>query len=100
MVFTDNGSKDLNLKDEILRLKKEKDLEIFIVLTPEYEGRPTDPSLQVYRDISQVFNIADVGLWVGAAVLIPVIVGLVRLLRTEGSRPVPSAEVLGGFSTP
>ena len=61
MVFTDNGSKDLNLKDEILRLKKEKDLEIFIVLTPEYEGRPTDPSLQVYHDISQVFNIIDVG---------------------------------------
>jgi hypothetical protein len=47
VVFTDNGSKDLNLKDEILRIKKEKDLEIYIVLTPEYEGRPTDPSLQV-----------------------------------------------------
>lgn len=47
-----------------------------------------------------VFNVADIGLWFGAAVLIPVIVGLVRLLRTEGSRPVPSSDVLGGFSTP
>lgn len=47
-----------------------------------------------------VFNIADVGLWVGAAVLLPVIVGLVRLLRTEGSRPVPSADMLGGLTTP
>lgn len=61
MVFTDNGSKDLNLKDEILRLKLEKDLEIYIVLTPEYEGRPSDPSLKVYHEIAEVFNIINVG---------------------------------------
>jgi hypothetical protein len=34
VVFTDNGSKDLKLKKEILQLKAEKSLEIFIVLTP------------------------------------------------------------------
>jgi hypothetical protein len=47
VVFTDNGSKDLKLKHEILRLKKEKQLEIYIVLTPDYEGRPNDDSLKV-----------------------------------------------------
>ena len=60
-MFTDNGSKDLKLKTEILRLKKEKDLEIYIVLTPEYEGKPNDESLRVYHEISEVFNIIDVG---------------------------------------
>ena len=60
-MFTDNGSKDLKLKDEILRLKKEKSLEIYIVLTPEYEGKPNDESLRVYHEISEVFNIANVG---------------------------------------
>lgn len=49
VVFTDNGSKDLKLKDEILRVKKKKDLEIYIVLTPDYEGRPNDESLRVKR---------------------------------------------------
>ena len=48
VVFTDNGSKDLKLKKEILQLKADKSLEIFIVLTPEYEGRPEDESLKVY----------------------------------------------------
>lgn len=61
VVFTDNGSKDLKLKHEILRLKKEKQLEIYIVLTPDYEGRPNDDSLKVYHEISEVFNIAEVG---------------------------------------
>ena len=46
-MFTDNGSKDLKLKEEIMRLKKKKDLEIYIVLTPDYEGRPNDESLRV-----------------------------------------------------
>lgn len=61
MVFTDNGSKDLKLKTDILRLKEEKNLEIYIVLTPDYEGRRNDESLRVYREISEVFNIANVG---------------------------------------
>jgi hypothetical protein len=61
VVFTDNGSKDLKLKTEILRLKEEKNLEIYIVLTPDYEGRRGDESLKVYREMSEVFNIANVG---------------------------------------
>jgi hypothetical protein len=48
-VFTDNGSKDLKLKEEILRIKKKKELEVYIVLTPDYEGRPNDESLKVKR---------------------------------------------------
>merc|ERR1712029_845650 len=45
VVFTDNGTKDLKLEREIMRLKEEKQLEIYIVLTPVYEGRSRDPSL-------------------------------------------------------
>ena len=34
VVFTDQGSKDLNLETEIVNLKRSKDIEVFIVLTP------------------------------------------------------------------
>jgi len=61
VVFTDNGSKDLKLKDEILRLKKEKLLEIYLVMTPEYEGNPRDKSLGVYDEVATVFFISEVG---------------------------------------
>ncbi|QQP39361.1 Uromodulinlike (Silurana), partial [Caligus rogercresseyi] len=37
VVFTDNGSKDLKLKDEINRIKSEREIEVYIVLTPIYE---------------------------------------------------------------
>lgn len=61
VIFTDNGTKDLKLKDEILRLRKEKQLEIFLVLTPEYEGNPRDKSLRVYDEVATVFFISEVG---------------------------------------
>lgn len=61
VVFTDNGSKDLNLATDILRLKKEKNLEIFIVLTPVYEGWPNDKSLVIFDEIANVFFINEVG---------------------------------------
>ena len=61
VVFTDNGSKDLKLEREIMRIKNEKNLEIYIVLTPEYEGFPNAPSLDVYARIGVVFKIDEVG---------------------------------------
>ena len=57
MVFTDNGSKDLKLKEEILRIKKKKELELYIVLTPDYEGRPNDESLRVNLSFLLLFFI-------------------------------------------
>lgn len=42
-----------------------------------------------------VFNVADIGLWLGAGLLVPVIFGLVRVLRREGSKPVPTDDVFG-----
>jgi hypothetical protein len=30
-----------------------------------------------------VFNVADIGLWAGAALLVPVTMGLVRIIRAE-----------------
>jgi len=61
VVFTDNGSKDLKLEREILRIKEEKQLEVYIVLTPEYEGRPNDPSLAMFSRLGRVFFIDEVG---------------------------------------
>ena len=61
VVFTDNGSKNLKLKTEVMRMKEEKNIEIFIVLTPIYEGRRKDKSLEVFNEVSQVFQINEVG---------------------------------------
>ncbi len=62
VVFTDNGSKDLNLKGELLRRKQQKNITVYIVLTPIYEGFPKDPSLDVYDEVAdQVFFINEVG---------------------------------------
>ncbi len=62
VVFTDNGSKDLNLREEILRVKREKQVTVYIVLTPIFEGFPNDPSLDVYDQVAdEVFFIEEVG---------------------------------------
>merc|ERR1712106_563856 len=61
VVFTDNGSKDLNLEKEIVRLRKAKEIEVFIVLTPAYEGRFNGKSLPSYGRMGKVFLINEVG---------------------------------------
>jgi len=61
VVFTDNGSKDLNLEKEIIRLRKAKEIEVFIVLTPAYEGKFNGPSLPSYGRMGKVFLINEVG---------------------------------------
>ena len=61
VVFTDNGSKDLNLEKEIIRLRKAKECEVFIVLTPAYEGKFNGPSLPSYGRMGKVFLINEVG---------------------------------------
>jgi len=61
VVFTDNGSKDLNLEREIIRLRKAKECEVFIVLTPAYEGKFNGPSLPSYGRMGKVFLINEVG---------------------------------------
>ena len=61
VVFTDNGSKDLNLEKEIVRLRKTKECEVFIVLTPAYEGRFNGPGLPSYGRMEKVFLINEVG---------------------------------------
>lgn len=61
VVFTDNGSKDLRLEKEIVRLRKAKECEVFIVLTPAYEGKFNGPSLPTYGRMGKVFLIDEVG---------------------------------------
>jgi len=61
VVFTDNGSKDLRLEKEIVRLRKAKESEVFIVLTPAYEGKFNGKSLPAYGRMGKVFLIEEVG---------------------------------------
>eukprot|EP00090_Calanus_glacialis_P019580 TRINITY_DN30048_c0_g1_i1.p1 TRINITY_DN30048_c0_g1~~TRINITY_DN30048_c0_g1_i1.p1 ORF type:complete len:114 (+),score=50.81 TRINITY_DN30048_c0_g1_i1:54-344(+) len=61
VVFTDNGSKDLKLEADIVRLRKAKECEVFIVLTPAFEGRLGGPSLPAYGRMGKVFLINEVG---------------------------------------
>lgn len=61
VVFTDNGSKDLMLERDIVRLRKTKEIEVFIVLTPAYEGRFNGPSLPAFSRMGKVFLINEVG---------------------------------------
>ena len=61
VVFTDNGTKDLNLETEIVNLKTSKDIEVFIVLTPVYGGSSSDPDLAAYGRMGKVFKINEIG---------------------------------------
>merc|ERR1712213_189919 len=61
VVFTDNGTKDLDLENEIIRVKNGKQIEVFIVLTPTYEGRFNGPDLPAYGRMGKVFLINEVG---------------------------------------
>ena len=61
VVFTDNGSKDLFLEDEIIALREQKRCEVYIVLTPAYEGRFNGPDLPAYGRMGEVFLINEVG---------------------------------------
>jgi len=61
VVFTDNGTKDLRLENEIVQLRNQKEIEIFIVLTPEYEGYFNGKSLPAYGRMGKVFLIDEVG---------------------------------------
>ena len=61
-VFTDSGSKDLELGRDIIQQKKEKQLTVYIVMTQVFEGTKNDPSFGAYKAIAdEVFHIADVG---------------------------------------
>ena len=56
VVFTDNGSKDLFLEKEVIKLRERKQCEVYIVLTPAFEGRITGKSLPAYGRMGQVTN--------------------------------------------
>lgn len=60
VVFTDNGTKNLNLEKPIINLRDEKECEVYIVLTPVYEGRANGKSLPVYKRLGTVFEIEKV----------------------------------------
>ena len=54
VVFTDNGTKDLKLEREIVRLRDAKNCEVYIVLTPQYEGYFNGKSLPAYGRMGSV----------------------------------------------
>ena len=60
-VFTDSGSKDLELGRDIIQQKKAKQLTVYIVLTQVFAGTEDDQSFGTYKAIAdEVFHITDV----------------------------------------
>lgn len=59
-------------------------------LLGEARGVPDFLALRL-SDAYVIFNVADVGLWAGAAMLVPVTMGLVRVIRgaRRGAAPTP-----------
>ena len=53
VLFTDSPTKNHRLEDEIISYGKEKDIDVIVVLAPEYNGQVGDRSWQVYQKISQ-----------------------------------------------
>ena len=62
ILFTDHKTKNHQLENEIVSYKKEKDIDVIVVLAPKYSGTINDPSWQVYDSVSQgkVFNMGTV----------------------------------------
>ena len=58
ILFTDHETKNHQLENEIVSYKKEKDIDVIVVLAPKYSGTVNDSSWQVYDRVSQgkVFN--------------------------------------------
>lgn len=59
VAFTNHQTKDLDLKDEILALKRDKSIEIRIILIPEYLGTPGDDSWNLYHEVGEVTVLSD-----------------------------------------
>lgn len=61
LVFTDAPSKHLGLEEGLIALRDEKELKIFIVLAPRYNGLVNDSSWNVYENLSEgrIYNMAD-----------------------------------------
>ena len=57
VVFTDNGTKDLKLEREIVRLRDTKKCEVYIVLTPQYEGYLNGKSLPAYGRMASMGSV-------------------------------------------
>ena len=57
VVFTDNGTKDLKLEREIVRIRDAKKCQVYIVLTPQYEGYFNGKSLPAYGRMGSVIII-------------------------------------------
>jgi len=59
VVITDNKSYDLDLDEDLLRIKEDKNLNILIALAPKYQGKMGDASWKKYVKLSdsQIFKV-------------------------------------------
>ena len=53
LLFTDSPSKNLQLEAELIAIRDEKKITIFVVLTPGYFGTKHDASWKVYVNLSE-----------------------------------------------
>jgi hypothetical protein len=58
LAFTDNPTKNLELRDALIRMRDEKDIRVFIILAPKYHGITTDESWKLFQRLAdgRVFN--------------------------------------------
>ena len=70
VVFTDNGTKDLKLEREIVRLRDTKKCEVYIVLTPQYEGYLNGKSLPAYGRMASMGSVRVIQKFTGHSNLV------------------------------
>ena len=61
LLFTDAPSKGLEKESELIRLRDQKKIKIFVVLAPQYGGKVGDQSWQMYTRLSEgkIYNMKD-----------------------------------------
>ena len=63
IAVSDNPSKNLELKEQLIQMRDSKNIHIFFVFAPEYHGTVGDESWQVFQELAHgrggIFNIVD-----------------------------------------
>jgi len=103
MLLTDTASKNLDLFDELVKLRDEKEAIIYVVLTPEYEERRSedvfvgDDSWKKYKEISKG-KMYDMDDYDRAKFLKEIVFSIKKECArpTTPSPPPPEPSVVGG----
>ena len=61
LVFADTVSKNLQLENDIMALKQQKNFKIFVVFAPRYSGTVGDAAYKMFENVSDgpILNLPD-----------------------------------------